>query len=276
MYCRSVVVLLSLFAAVVTSQDNQACTDAQNALLANQPCFNALSGVRNAIDVNSNITLGDGGVDLNVYCAADCRNLVNQQAMACDVGDDSIGAAAFLGLTQFICTTDTDNNVNCLDFIDSPQFEALNNDFTESGVCPDEIPAGQMCSSACQTALQNFVIDSGCCINMLLGALRLDPDAMINGLLLSQCPVDISQDHGTCIEIGAGETGAGETGAGETEAGETGAGETGAGETGAGETGAGETGAGETGTGGGATGLKAFGGVLLFAVITAVTVPGYS
>ena len=237
MYCRSVFALLSLFAAVVTSQDTPGCINARTALRANQNCFNEVSVVLNVLDFDSNITLGDSGLDLKVFCAADCRNLVNLQTIACrddGDGDDSFGglgpAEALLGLTRVICSTDTENNVNCIDVIDSPRIETLNNAFVESGVCPDEIPDGQTCSSACQRALQNFVIDGGCCINLLFDAASTDPDSTFNGVSLSQCPVDLSQGRSTCTEIGVG---------------------------------------------GGAPGLNAFGGVLLFAVIIAVTVPGY-
>ena len=96
-----------------------------------------------------------GVVDLNVYCAADCRNLVNRATIACDDGDDPDGAAAFTSLTGLLCTTDADN-VNCFDFLSSPQFEALTDAADMSGACPDEIPPGQMCSPACQTAVSKF------------------------------------------------------------------------------------------------------------------------
>ena len=53
MYCRSVLFLLSSFAAVATSQNTQACNDAQSALAANQPCFNAFLGVVDALGQNN-------------------------------------------------------------------------------------------------------------------------------------------------------------------------------------------------------------------------------
>ena len=219
MYCRSVLVLLSLLAATVTSQDTPACNDARNALRANWPCYNAFSGVVNAADQNTSV---GAAVDLNVYCAADCRNLVNRALVNCDDDDDPDGAAGFGSLTRFICTTYA-NNVSCYDFINSPQREALIDAFETSGVCPD-VPAGQMCSSACQTAFQNLLTDGGCCIIALLDIASQAPggDEFDEYELLAQCPVDLSGGD-TCTEIG-----------------------------------------------GGATGLKAFGSILLFAIIVAV------
>ena len=217
MHCQSVFVLLSLFVAVVSSQNVQACIDAQNALNANQSCFNAFSGVVNGL--TGNTTLGVS-VDLNVYCAADCRDLVNRMATACDDGDDPVGAAGFMSLTRLVCTIDADNT-SCFDFLNSPEFEALGNAVETSGVCPDEIPPGQTCPSACQAAFQNFVIDGGCCVNLLFDIATGFDDEELESLL-AQCPIDLSLG-GTCTEIG-----------------------------------------------GGATGLKAFGSVLLFAVIFVV------
>ena len=200
MYCRSVLLLLSLFAAVVTSQNTQACTDAQNALAANQPCFNASSAVLNFLGVNTSI--GDE-VDLNVYCAADCRNLANRAIIACADGDNVDAVSAFASLTRLICATDADN-VNCFDFLGSPQFQALTDAADMFRACPDEIPPGQMCPSACQTAVQNFVIDGGCCTVLLFDIGSEIAGDELN--ILGQCPIDLSRG-GTCTEIGGGATG---------------------------------------------------------------------
>ena len=163
-----------------------------------------LTGVVSSLD--RNITSADASmVDTNVYCTADCRNFVNRAVIACGNAIEPDVTAAFLALSPFICTNDVENNVTCFNFINSPQFAAVNDAFTESGVCPDEIPAGQTCSSACQRALQNFAIDGGCCIDVLFGIATREHNVTIYGLSLSQCPVDLSQGTGgTCTEIGVG------------------------------------------------------------------------
>ena len=194
MYCRSVLLLLSFFVVVVTSQNtSQACTDAITAVAANQPCSIAFLNIRNALSRTTIRT-----ADLNAYCVADCRNLVNR-VFTCD--NDPDGAAA-VSLNQFICSIDSDG-MSCYDFLFSARFATLNNGLY--AMCPDDIPDGEMCSSACQTAFQNFVIDGGCCVAELLEfARQLASDELDE--LLAQCPVDLTRG-GTCTEIGGGTTG---------------------------------------------------------------------
>ena len=191
MYCRSVFVLLSLFAAVVTSLNTPACNDATTALIANQPCFNAATALRTAFSLNTT-----SGVDLNVYCVQSCRSLINRVA-AC--GGEPRGMA----LNQFICTADSDG-MNCYDFIFSARFAALQNDLRM--VCSDVATGGQTCSSACQTAFQNFVIDGECCVVELLEFGSQIADMSFEESMRAQCPVDLSRG-GTCTEIGGGATG---------------------------------------------------------------------
>lgn len=194
MYCRSVFVLLTLFAAVVISQDTQACIDATAALAANQPCFSAFTTLGTAVSQNTSIS----GVNLNMYCAQSCRGLVNR-ILTCDGDPDS---AAFVSLNEFICSVGSDG-VSCYDFFLSARFRALQNELDTT--CPDNIPDGQMCDSACQTAFQNFVIDGGCCIAELFEFVNQFAGEELEQLQ-AQCPVDLSRG-GTCTEIGGGATG---------------------------------------------------------------------
>ena len=152
MYYSSVLLLLSLFVAVVTSQTAE-CIAAQNALANNTVCLSVYSDVANAITADRNVSM----LDLNVYCVPDCRNLVNR-LITCDGDPDSAAGVSF---NEYLCNIDS-NGVSCYDFIRSSRFEALAN--SVDAVCPD-IPAGQTCSSTCQTAFQNFVIDGGCCMH---------------------------------------------------------------------------------------------------------------
>ena len=80
MYC--VVLLLTLFATVVTSQTSQACRDASNAsnaVAANQVCLNALLQVGQSLDngvaINNKL--------LNNFCSPSCRALVNRFLIDC-------------------------------------------------------------------------------------------------------------------------------------------------------------------------------------------------
>ena len=219
MYCRIVFVLLSLFVAVAISQQNtQACIDAQSAVRANQPCFNAVFGLMDALNQNTSIS---AGVDLNVYCSAGCRNLVNRVSIACNDGDPDGTSVSSVSFTQLVCVTDADR-MSCADLIFSPRFAMIRGEFDSeaSGVCPFEMPTGQVCPSACQTAIQNFAINGGCCVPHIFAFVG---DESSNEVI-AQCDVDYSRG-GTCTEL----------------------------------------------IGGGATGLKAFGSLLLFAIIIAVT-----
>ena len=196
MYCRSVLLLLSFFVAVVTSQNtSQACTDAVTAVVVNHPCSIAFLNIRNALS-QSGTTIRMA--DLNAFCVADCRNLVNR-VFTCD---NDPGGAAAVSLNQFICSIDSDG-MRCYDFLFSARFATLHNGL--DAMCPDDIPDGQMCSSACQTAFQNFAIDGGCCVAELLEFGRQLADDKLNKLL-AQCPVDLTRG-GTCTEIGGGATG---------------------------------------------------------------------
>ena len=187
MYYSSVLLLLSLFVAVVTSQTAE-CIAAQSALIANAACYSAFNDIGNAISADRNVSM----LDLNVYCVPDCRNLVNR-LITCDGDPDSATGVRF---NEYLCNVDS-NGVSCYDFIRSPRFETLGN--SVDAMCPD-IPAGQTCSSTCQTAFQNFVVDGGCCIQELFEFASQDADDDLNDLL-ARCPVDLSRG-GTCTEIG--------------------------------------------------------------------------
>ena len=187
MYYRSVLFLLSLFVAAVTSQTSQACIDAATALAANQPCVSAFSDIGDAIDRNTSISVED----LNVYCVPGCRNLVNR-VLTC-----SADSTTAISLNQFICSVDSDG-MSCYDFLFSARYATLNNDIET--VCPDDIPDGQMCSSACQTAFQNYVINGGCCVAEIFEFAAQFADEELDELI-AQCPIDLSRG-GTCTEIG--------------------------------------------------------------------------
>ena len=189
MYCRGI--LLSLLVAVVTSQD---CANIEATIAANPTCALAFANVLTAIANNGSIS----SADLNVYCLSTCRNLVNQAALCSGDSD----AETFPAFNRFICSTD--RGESCYNFFVS-EFDALQDAFEASGVCPDDIPDGQMCSSACQTAFQNFIAQNGCCIAELFELVTQDVNEEINDLL-AQCPVDLSRG-GTCVEIGGGATG---------------------------------------------------------------------
>ena len=62
-----------------------------------------------------------------------------------------------------------------------------------------------MCSPACQTAFQNFIVEGGCCVAELFELASQDADDELNNLLL-QCPIDLSRG-GSCVEIGGGANG---------------------------------------------------------------------
>ena len=192
MYYSSVLLLLSLFVAAVTSQTAE-CNAAQAALVANTDCYNVYTDIAFAINNDRTVSM----LDLNVYCVPDCRNLVNR-LITCDGDPESEAGVRF---NEYLCNVDSDG-VSCYDFIRSPRFDTLAN--SVDAVCPN-IPAGQTCSSTCQTAFQNFVVDGGCCIQELFEFASQDADDELNNLL-AQCPVDLSRG-GTCTEIGGGATG---------------------------------------------------------------------
>ena len=201
MYCRIVFVLLSLFVAVAISQPNtQACIDAQSAVRANQPCFNAFSGLMNAVNQSTSIS---SGADLNVYCAAGCRNLVDRVNIACD--DD--GRYLFgnsMRFNQFVCVIFANGRQSCASLISLPQFQMIFHSEAYRD-CRFKMPTGQVCPSACQTAIQNFATIGGCCVPHYFEYSLLTSDVNFN-TVIAQCDVDYSR-RGTCIEIGGGATG---------------------------------------------------------------------
>ena len=69
-----VLLSLTLFVAVVTSQSLQACLEARRELADNEPCLNAIIGIR-----DFNVTRGE----LNTYCSSTCRDLNLRIATNC-------------------------------------------------------------------------------------------------------------------------------------------------------------------------------------------------
>ena len=206
---RSVLLLLSLFVAVVSSQS--ACDSAGDALLADPTCYNAFLNIRQAL--NNNTTVQE---DLYEYCRPSCRNIVTAAA-TCSGNNDML---QFLGVNRIICSIN-ENSVSCLDYIRSPETISLRDTLESSGACEDELSAGgnsTACSRACQEALQAIIIEYGCCIAEFYEYFSQYNVDALEGIRNLQCPVDFSR-AGTCVQIG------------------------------------------------GANGLKAFGSVLLFAVM---------
>ena len=76
---RCVLLLLTLFAAVVTSQLSQACTDARTALLADQVCLAATNDAESVLTVGADIS----DETLNNFCSSNCRALNNRLGTAC-------------------------------------------------------------------------------------------------------------------------------------------------------------------------------------------------
>ena len=193
MYCLPLGLLLTLF--IATAVNCQSCESARRALTSNQTCVQAFSEIRDAIDAERSINQRQ----LNAYCQPGCRNLVNA-VITCDNDPD-----AELGLrsNQFICTTE--NGMSCYDLISSGRFDQMANAFEASGACNEILLDGQMCSSTCRTAFQNFVNDGGCCVAEVFefASQFADEDLMET---LRQCPIDLSQ-AGTCVEIGGGASG---------------------------------------------------------------------
>ena len=184
MYCVTFGLFLMLFAAAVTCQS---CDSAGRALRSNQNCVNAFRDIRDAVQANRTISQ----MELNMYCQPSCRNLV-EAVLTCDNDPDGEENVRF---NQFLCTAD--NGMSCYDFLASGRFNQL---LAATGACQEIILDGQVCSSTCQTAFQNVVIDGGCCVVEVLelGAQLSDSNLME---LLENCPIDLSR-CGTCVEIG--------------------------------------------------------------------------
>ena len=199
MYCRFL--LLSLFAAVVTSQngDDDECFDAARALAANGPCANAVRVIGDAADTNSSaINIGV----LNAYCTPSCRALNNAVLSAC--------ANLSIDTTQLYCTVDGD--MSCYDVVTTftdTQGAALQAEI--SSAC-SESPTDptEMCTPGCTMAVQNFLDAGGCCFVETLDFVdQFVPDANIVGTILSACP-GVSRPQDTCEVITGG--GGGEPG----------------------------------------------------------------
>ena len=73
-----VLLLLTLFAAVVTSQLSQGCIDARTALLGDQVCLAAFNDVERVL-----IRGADINETLNNFCSSNCRALNSRLATAC-------------------------------------------------------------------------------------------------------------------------------------------------------------------------------------------------
>ena len=71
--------LLTLFAAVATSQISQGCSDALAAVLADQVCLNASNQVESVITRGMAIS----NEELNNFCSSNCRGLNNRLSTAC-------------------------------------------------------------------------------------------------------------------------------------------------------------------------------------------------
>ena len=193
MYCGSFGLLLTIFVAVVTCQSE--CDEAGLALAANADCLGAFLIIAEAVGSNGTILIGSS--ELNSYCQPSCRDLAGA-VFTCDETEPD--DASVDSINQLICSTD--NGISCFDRIRSPSFTDLTNTFEASGVC-DDIPDGQMCSSACQMALQELIVQGGCCLAAtfdIAGQIDEGEELM---QLMQQCPVDFSQ-AGTCVEIGGG------------------------------------------------------------------------
>ena len=189
MYCRVVLLLLTSFITIVTSQT--ACDRANMAVSSNQACYNAFRDVVAAIrNDDATISLED----LNAYCTPECRGLFS----ALTVCDDDPGSTPIGAINSFICTTDGD--VSCYDFITSSPFSNFSDAVRAPGDCEDDITAREMCSPGCQAAFQNYIIEGGCCVaESLEFAAQLAGESLDE--LLTNCPVDLSRG-GTCTEIG--------------------------------------------------------------------------
>ena len=182
-----------LFTLLATAVNCQSCRDsAMSAVAFDQNCSIAFRDIGAAIEARRSISQAE----LNSYCQPSCRNLV-KQVLTCDNDTDG-QAAAGAQFNRFLCSTD--NGMSCYDLLASGRLARMSNAFVASGVCEENIPDGQVCSSTCQTAFQNFVTDGGCCV-----AEVLEFSTRFANLteLLEQCPIDLSE-AGTCVEIGAG------------------------------------------------------------------------
>ena len=200
MYFRFALLFLTLFAAVVTSQENtQACTDAELALAVNQPCLSAFTNVSQSIETNTTISIEE----LTDYCSPECRTLTRQVLAACT---ESNSPLANLDINPFVCTIDGD--VSCFDFIRSSQFTAVLDAFEASrNVVCDSISDGQTCSPECETKIQDFVNAGGCClVETLQFAGQIIADADFFDTVSSTCPF-VNLPEGSCGVIGEGNNG---------------------------------------------------------------------
>jgi len=75
-----VLLSLTLFVAIVTSQSLQACLNAQSELADNQRCSNAIREISNSLDDSSVVVSND---ELNSFCLSTCRSLNLQVSRNC-------------------------------------------------------------------------------------------------------------------------------------------------------------------------------------------------
>ena len=194
MYQGAVLLLLALFAAVVTSQqDTQACNDATRALANNRPCATAFLNIGDSVQDND-ATINRG--DLNAFCSSSCRGLAAVILTACSDSDN--GTLFSAGLFDFVCTVDGD--VSCFDSITS-QFSAMEDtlDAAVDAACNETNT--ETCSPACAMAVQNYVNAGGCClVESLEFANQFIEDIDIIETIMSVCSVTLP---GGCQMIGA-------------------------------------------------------------------------
>ena len=192
MYYQYVLLLLTIFAAVATSQTTQACRDAGNALGANERCVNASFAVRDLVADDIAITTQE----LNTYCSPDCRVLTNRVLFECSDPDSSIRD---VNINEFLCAHN--GNESCFEVIRSPRYTAATAVVRSSNACRHEDGA-QMCSPECVMQLQTLVNVGGCCVVELLEfASQLVDDDLMD--IISICASSFPQVT-PCEIIGSG------------------------------------------------------------------------
>ena len=124
MYCRCFLLLLTLFAATVISQDgDEQCLGAFVDLAANGPCNEANEKLNDAIDYNTTISTEI----LNAFCTPSCRALYNRALSVCaDLTDAS----------RLYCTVY--EGVSCYD-VTGPTFQVQMDYTWNSSYVPSDI-----------------------------------------------------------------------------------------------------------------------------------------
>ena len=161
--------LLTLFVTVVTGAEyNQSCrANASADLVRNVPCHDATTSLKETFAANLSVT---NTVDLNAYCARDCR-AINNRLAACpaaeSVGNNSTLSTQgnFSDATRVICTIDRDN-VSCYDVNRKSKHTAIQILIGPIiSACIFEIQSKYQgtCSPGCAMALHDFLNNTDCC-----------------------------------------------------------------------------------------------------------------